>query len=160
MTYRRCSGNDSKPGEWYKVFGAFQLMALLEIHDTVDITDFSQLPWAYRHKKEERKQRWAEIESGFISAGPRPEKEEPAVPSDVESAFDWDAGFAFGQTHGESQDTYGARFKFLRLSVATPISQFDNKLPTPHTNLPPRTRISTARAIRRLRSTTSLTRNM
>jgi hypothetical protein len=52
------------------------MMALLEVHDTVDITDFSQVTWLGRVMKENRKQEWAEIEFDFVSAGPRPEKED------------------------------------------------------------------------------------
>jgi hypothetical protein len=66
--------------------GAFGLMALLEVHDTVDITDFSQVTRLNRVLKEERKQEWAEMKSDFVSAGPRPEKAEPSALSDVKAA--------------------------------------------------------------------------
>jgi hypothetical protein len=61
-------------------------MALLEVHDTVDITDFSQVTRLNRVLKEERKQEWAEMKSDFVSAGPRPEKAEPSALSDVKAA--------------------------------------------------------------------------
>jgi hypothetical protein len=51
-------------------------MALLELHDTVDMTDFSRLTGVYHLGKEKRKEEWTEIESVFVSAGPRPEKED------------------------------------------------------------------------------------
>jgi hypothetical protein len=57
----------------------FEKIPLLEAHDNVDITDFSQLTSVYRLRKEESKQAWAEIESDFVSAGPKPEKEGLAV---------------------------------------------------------------------------------
>lgn len=71
---------------WDQISGTFEKMALLEIHDTIDITDFSQISSVYRLKKAERKQEWAKIESDFISSGPRPEKEGLAVPSGVKVA--------------------------------------------------------------------------
>ena len=56
-------------------------MALLEVHDTVELADFSYLTFAYRSTKEQCKQEWVEIESDFVTAGPMPEREWPGVPS-------------------------------------------------------------------------------
>jgi hypothetical protein len=61
-------------------------MALLEVHDTVGIIDFSQVTRLNRVLKEERKQEWAEMKSDFVPAGPRPEKAEPSALSDVKAA--------------------------------------------------------------------------
>jgi hypothetical protein len=94
-------------------------MALLEVHDTVDITDFSRLTDEYRSGKEKRKQAWAEIESCFVSAGPRPEKEAPAVPSDAQVAVVGNAD-EDGGTHGaNSQSQKGTP---MSLGSDTPLS--------------------------------------
>ena len=45
-------------------------MALLEVHDTVDMADFSELTSAYRSRKEKDKQEWAELESHFVNLHP------------------------------------------------------------------------------------------
>jgi hypothetical protein len=74
------------PDQWDNVSATFEKMVLLEVHDTVDITDFSRLSDTYRCGKEKRKQEWAEIESDFVSTGPRPEKVEPSAVSDVKAA--------------------------------------------------------------------------
>jgi hypothetical protein len=81
--------------------------ALLEVHDVVDITDFSQVTSVCRLWKEERKQEWAKIESDFVSAGPRPEKERLAVPADVKvvnhsvCSEEW---LRFNEAHGGEDD--------------------------------------------------------
>jgi hypothetical protein len=65
---------------------SLERMALLEVHDNVDITDFSKLTSAYRLRKEKNEQEWDGIESSFVSAGPRPVSQQPCAPSDVKLA--------------------------------------------------------------------------
>jgi hypothetical protein len=64
-----------------------EIMALLDVHDTVDIKDFSQLTCLYRFTKEIRKQEWTAVQSSYISRGSPPRKQEPCVFSDVKLAI-------------------------------------------------------------------------
>lgn len=107
--------------------GTFQKMALLEVHDTVDMRDFSRLADAYRSGKEKHKQEWTEIESDFVSVGTRPEKEGPTVPSDIQVAVAGGAVFAVSQAHDEDGATHDADFKSQQgtptsLGSGTPLS--------------------------------------
>jgi hypothetical protein len=117
-----------------KVEGAFEKVALLELHDTVDMTDFSRLTGVYRLGKEKRKEEWTEIESVFVSAGPRPEKEAPAVPSDAQVAVVGNAD-EDGGTHGaNSQSQKGTPMSLgsdtllsCQQQAAEPESDFSSK---------------------------------
>lgn len=59
----------------------------------------------YRVEKADRKQEWAELESDFVSAGPRSEKEGPTVPSGVQVGVPEDTILAVGQAHDQDGAT-------------------------------------------------------
>jgi hypothetical protein len=91
----------------------FEIMALLDVHDTVDIKDFSQLTCLYRFTKEIRKQEWTAVQSSYISRGSPPRKQEPCVSSDVKlaipSAYPEERlrdGEAHGGGHGGAHGTH------------------------------------------------------
>jgi len=112
--------------KWKKVASAFDKMALLEIHDTVDITEFSQLSRVYRLEKEELKQEWAEIESDFVSAGPRPEKEGIVVSSDVKVANNSaspEERLPRGQIQGDKDGDAHNTHSNLQQSSCTPLGR-------------------------------------
>lgn len=116
-------------------------MALLEVHDTIDITDFSRLTRGYRLEKEERKQEWANVEADFVSAGPRPEKEGSGVKvashsaapeelrdSEAHGSEDGDADNARSESHQSSSSSFGRGHPLsAQQSIADNESDFSSK---------------------------------
>ena len=82
------SRTGSEPDGWDKILNTFEMIALVEAYDAVDITDFSQLTSVYRSRKEQQKQLWTAIKYDWVSIGPAPAKQQPAAPSDGPTAYE------------------------------------------------------------------------
>jgi hypothetical protein len=95
-------------------------MALLEVHDTVDMADFSELTSAYRSRKEKDKQEWAELESHFVNLHPAPAKEGPVADSDFKTTYGVVFNSAIGEAHGsEDDDAHNAHSESQQSSSST-----------------------------------------
>lgn len=130
----RSSCAPSQPDGWKKVLDTFEMIALVEAYDAVDITDFSQVTSSYRARKEQQKQLWTAIKYDWVSTGPAPSKQAPAAASDLPAAFgvvvnsvkpiNSEERLRYSQRHG-GKDESGDSVWIRQQGISMPFGPFD-----------------------------------